>query len=105
MSAPDKYELFLTGRMSASRLCDNVGLDPIDVHEVLMGLQNAHDRIVNQEANRMLVGLVKAIRDGKVTAAQAKALFDMDPEALEAISKFLFPESVSNFHTETPRWP
>ena len=102
-ASPEQFELFLTGRMSAGRLCEYEGLNLIDANDILMGLQNAHDRIVNREADRMLIGLINGIRDGKLTAAKAKELFDINPEALQELRNIIFPGGQQRHRPEEPR--
>ncbi|HYG35734.1 MAG TPA: hypothetical protein VEC99_13170 [Clostridia bacterium] len=89
MSEPDQYELYLTARMSAGRLCEIEGFNKVDLFNVLSGLQDAHDRILKREASKFLVGLVQGLGAGKVTAAQVKELFDIEPEAIGELVKWL----------------
>ena len=70
MNEPDQYELYLTDRMLAGRVCELEGINKVDLFDVISGLQNAHDRIVNRQASNFLVGLVKGLGEGKFTAAQ-----------------------------------
>ena len=79
----DKYEEFLTGRMSARRLCQENGFAHCanQLVPVLLGLQNAHDKAVYREAARLLQGIVRGLREGKVSRSKAHELFGLNAKA------------------------
>ena len=88
---PDKYEKFLTGHMSARRLCQVVGFEDCanQLVAVLFGLQNAHDDMVNREAARLLWGVVRALRAGKVTRNKVHESFGLNPKVLGELVSML----------------
>jgi hypothetical protein len=68
----DTYERFLTGHMTARRLMQEVGFEDLanSLVPVLHGLQNAHDRIVHNEAKRLVLGIIRASRAGKIKSGE-----------------------------------
>lgn len=87
----DQYEKFLMGQMSARRLCQVEGFEDCANHlvPVLWGLQNAHDKAVYREAARLLRGIVRGLREGKVSRSKAHELFGLDAKALEELLDML----------------
>jgi len=65
---PDKYERFLTGHMTARRLCAEIGFHDLanQLVDVFWGLQNAHDKPVNLEAKALTLGVIRAYQQGKM---------------------------------------
>jgi hypothetical protein len=59
---------------------------------IFWDLQNAHERLVAREANRVLIQIVKGIRAKLVTSEQAQELFLLDGAALDALLNYLEAE-------------
>jgi hypothetical protein len=87
---------FLTGHASATWMASKYaprknhlrkGLVPI-----FQGFQMAHDRLVHQEANRLLIQLVKGVRAKLITRDQVRKLFQMDVDALKTIGTLIEDE-------------
>ena len=87
-------ERFLTADASARYLCRQAGLADLDNHliPIFWDLQNAHERLVAREANRVLIQIVKGIRAKLVTSEQAQELFLLDGAALDALLNYLEAE-------------
>jgi hypothetical protein len=60
-----------------------------DIVPVLWDLQAAHERLVNHNANRMLIRIVKGLREKVITFEQAQQLFELDETALAELLKRL----------------
>jgi len=77
-------ERFLTAHVSARYLCRHVGMaDLANVLVPLFGeLQDAHERLVNGEANRFLIQIIKSIRRKMVSVDQVREMFQLDRAAL-----------------------
>jgi hypothetical protein len=84
-------ERFLTARATARYLCQQIGMAGLanDLVPVLFDIQQAHERLVNRSANRMLVQMVKGLRAELITAEQAEQLFQLDESALTELLKRL----------------
>lgn len=84
-------ERFLTAYASARYLCRQVGMADLANHlvPILWDLQEAHERLVTREANRVLIRIVQSIRAKKVSVDQAKELFQLDGAALEMLLNHL----------------
>jgi hypothetical protein len=99
----DKYEKFLTGHMSARRLCQVDGFEDCANHlvPVLWGLQNAHDKAVYREAARLLQGIVRGLREGKISRGKAHELFGLNAKALGELVGIL--EGTKPHRLQAPR--
>ncbi len=83
----DHFERFLTGHMSARRLCTETGLANYanELIQVLWALQSAYDQLVQQKANRLLLGAVRLFRAGKLTAKEVQEIFGLNANALKEL--------------------
>lgn len=108
-----KYQKFLTGRMSARRLCHKCGLDDLAnvLVPVLWGLQNGHDNIVHREARNLVLDVLRALRAGNIQAgaaakAQVVELLGLDPSDLDRLEEIFAPVSNAKappHYAEPPR--
>jgi len=92
------FERFLTSNASAKYLCRQLGMAELanDLVPVLSNLQAAHERLVNREANRVLIRIVKNLRAEVLSVKQAQELFQLDRAALTALLKHLDARSKHN---------
>ena len=83
----DHYERFLTGHMSARRLCTETGFaaDANELVHVFWGLQTAYDQLVRQKANCLLLGGVRAFRTGKLSVREVEEFFGLNANALKEL--------------------
>jgi hypothetical protein len=92
------FERFLTGNASARYLCQHIGMADLasELAPVLGNLQEAHERLVSREANRVIIQIVKSLRAKVVSVKQAQEVLQLDGAALNALSKHLYAQSKQN---------
>ena len=60
--------------------------------QLLQGLQCAHDRIIHREAQRLVLGIIAALNDGRIAAGKPSLedvadLLDIDPSLLRKFNR------------------
>lgn len=96
----DKYARFLTGYTTARWLAQSEGLDDLanELVPVLHSVQNAHDQILNREAQLMVLKLLHWLRAGKLRGgtlkpSQLAELFGISLAALRKLEQKLITEN------------
>jgi hypothetical protein len=92
----DKFERFLSGYITARFLCQACSLQGLanELLPILYRLQTAHDRIVNREARGLVLGIIRAVRQGRLrrstlSAAQLKDLLQLEAADLNELIALL----------------
>ena len=68
----NRFERFLAGSMTVRRFCHEVGMDDVanDLVPVFWQLQDAHDRVVHREARKLVLGIIRAFRSGRLQSGK-----------------------------------
>jgi hypothetical protein len=98
------FERFLTAQASARFLCRQIGMTNLanDLASLLSNLQDAHERLVNRQANRVLIQIVRSVRAGAISVEQAKESFRLDGAALTSLLKCLDSKSKNSSASRFP---
>ena len=84
---PDKYERFMTGYMTARRLCQEIGFKDManPLANVFCCLQSVHQDIVYREAKKLTLNVIRSYQEGKI--GKGKTITDAQVASVLGLSR------------------